>query len=66
MGVGRLAQAAPDGYTIGIGDQTTNVSSSIAYSFRYDVLKDFDPISLLTTSPVALVAKKTSAGPENN
>jgi tripartite-type tricarboxylate transporter receptor subunit TctC len=30
VGVGRLAQAAPDGYTIGIGDQTTNVISSIA------------------------------------
>lgn len=64
VGVGRLAQAAPDGYTIGIGDQTTNVISSIAYSVRYDILKDFDPISLLTTSPVALVAKKTIQAPD--
>jgi tripartite-type tricarboxylate transporter receptor subunit TctC len=59
VGVGRLAQAAPDGYTIGIGDQTTNVISSITTSVRYDVLNDFDPISLLSTSPVALVARKT-------
>src|SRR5690349_86644 len=28
VGVGRLAQAAPDGYTIGIGDQTSNLISS--------------------------------------
>jgi tripartite-type tricarboxylate transporter receptor subunit TctC len=59
VGVGRLAQAAPDGYTIGMGDQTSNVVSSFTNSVRYDVLKDFDPIALLTTSPVALVARKT-------
>jgi tripartite-type tricarboxylate transporter receptor subunit TctC len=59
VGVGRLAQAARDGYTIGMGDQTTNVISSITNSVRYDVLKDFYPISLLTTSPVTLVARKT-------
>jgi tripartite-type tricarboxylate transporter receptor subunit TctC len=55
VGVGRLAEAAPDGYTIGIGDQTSNVISAVASSVRYDVLKDFEPISLLSTSPVALI-----------
>jgi len=64
IGVGRLAQAAPDGYTIAIGDQTTNVISSITYPVPYDVLKDFDPISLLTTSPVVLVARKSMQAPD--
>ena len=32
VGVGRLAQAAPDGYTIGIGDQTSNLISSAHHS----------------------------------
>ena len=59
VGVGRLAQAAPDGYTIGIGDQTSHVVSSIVNPVRYDVLEDFEPISLLSTSPVALIARKT-------
>ena len=59
VGVGRLAQAAPDGYTIGVGDQTTNVVSSLTNAVRYDVLNDFDPIALLSTSPVALIARKT-------
>ena len=59
VGVGRLAQAAPDGYTIGMGDQTTHVISSITNSVRYDVLKDLEPIALVSTSPVALVARKT-------
>jgi tripartite-type tricarboxylate transporter receptor subunit TctC len=64
VGVGRLAQAAPDGYTIGIGDQTSNVVSSLTNSVRYDVLNDFEPISLLSTSPVALVARKAMQAPD--
>ena len=64
VGVGRLAQAAPDGYTIGIGDQTSNLISSVVNSVRYDVLNDFDPISLLSTSPVALIARKTMQAPD--
>src|SRR5215510_1813049 len=55
VGVGRLAETAPDGYTIGIGEQTSNVVSAVASSVRYDVLKDFEPISLLSTSPAVLV-----------
>jgi len=55
VGVARLAEAAPDGYTIGIGDQTTNVISAVVSSVRYDVLRDFEPISLLSTSPSVLV-----------
>jgi tripartite-type tricarboxylate transporter receptor subunit TctC len=59
VGVSRLAEAAADGYTIGIGDQTSNVISSITNPVRYNVLEDFDPISLLSTSPSALIARKT-------
>lgn len=58
VGVGRLARAAPDGYTIGIGDQTTNLVSSFTNPVDYDVLNDFEPISLLSTSAVVLVARK--------
>lgn len=58
IGVSRLARAAPDGYTIGIGDQTTNLVSSFTNPVDYDVLKDFAPISLLSTSAIVLVARK--------
>ena len=64
LGVGRLATAAPDGYTIGIGDQTSFVISSVTTPVRYDVLKDFDPIALLSTSPVTLIARKTMQAPD--
>jgi tripartite-type tricarboxylate transporter receptor subunit TctC len=59
IGVSRLAQAAPDGQTIAIGDQTSFVVSSAVYKVSYDVLGDFEPISLLSTSPVLLVGSRT-------
>lgn len=59
VGVARLASAAPDGYTIGIGDQTSFVVSSLAYKPSYDVLSDFQPISLLSTSAGILVGRKS-------
>ena len=57
VGVERAARAVPDGYTIAAGDQTSFVMSSLANSVRYDVLKDFEPVALLSTSPPALVAR---------
>jgi tripartite-type tricarboxylate transporter receptor subunit TctC len=57
VGVERASRAAPDGYTIATGDQTSFVLASLTNSFRYDVLKDFEPVSLLSTSPPALVAR---------
>jgi tripartite-type tricarboxylate transporter receptor subunit TctC len=57
VGVERAARAAPDGYTIAAGDQTSFVISGLTNSVRYDVLKDFEPIALLSTSPPALVAR---------
>ncbi len=59
VGVGQLTQAVPDGYTIGIGDQTTHVVSSLVTPVRYNVLNDLDPIALMTMSPVALIGRKT-------
>ena len=57
IAVGRLARAAPDGYTIDIGQWDTHVGS-IIYNLTYDLLKDFDPIGLLSINPQLMVAKK--------
>ncbi len=57
VGVERAARAAPDGHTIVAADQTSFVVSSLTNSVRYDVLKDFEPIALMSTSPPALVAQ---------
>jgi tripartite-type tricarboxylate transporter receptor subunit TctC len=58
LGVGRLARAAPDGYTIGIGQWSTHVVNAITYPLPYHVIDDFEPIALLTITPQLIVARK--------
>jgi tripartite-type tricarboxylate transporter receptor subunit TctC len=58
MAVGRLARAAPDGYTIDIGQWDTH-TGSIIYNLNYDLQTDFAPIGLVSLNPMLLVAKKT-------
>src|SRR5205809_2474902 len=57
IAVGRLARAAPDGYTIDIGQWDTHVGS-IIYNLTYDLQKDFEPVGLISVNPQLLVAKK--------
>ena len=57
IGVGRVARAAPDGYTIGIGHWSTHVVNPAVYPLQYDVLKDFEPISLVANNPQLIVSK---------
>ena len=60
IGVGRVARAAPDGYTIGIGQNGSHVVTGATYQrLPYDLLKDFQPLSLLTDAPFFLAGKKT-------
>jgi tripartite-type tricarboxylate transporter receptor subunit TctC len=60
IGTGRLARAAPDGYTLGIGYWGTHVANGALYALTYDVLSDFEPISLLAESPLLIVASKAT------
>lgn len=57
IAVGRVARAAPDGYTIDIGQWDTHVGS-IIYNLNYDLQKDFEPLGLISINPQLLVAKK--------
>jgi tripartite-type tricarboxylate transporter receptor subunit TctC len=59
IGVGRVARAAPDGYTIGIGQWGTNVATGAIYPLQFDLLRDFEPIALIATQPFLIVARKT-------
>ena len=56
IGVGRVARAAPDGYTFDIGQWDTHVGS-IIYKLDYDLEKDFEPIGLISNNPQLMVAK---------
>jgi tripartite-type tricarboxylate transporter receptor subunit TctC len=57
IGVGRVARAAPDGYTIGIGHWSTHVVNAAVYHLNYDVLEDFAPISLVANNAQLIVSK---------
>jgi len=60
IGVGRVARAPADGYTIDIGQWDTHVGS-IIYKLNYDLEKDFEPVGLISVNPQLLVARKTLA-----
>jgi len=57
IGVGRLARATPDGYTIDIGQWDTHVGG-IIYNLTYDLQTDFAPIGLISINPQLLLAPK--------
>jgi tripartite-type tricarboxylate transporter receptor subunit TctC len=50
IGVGRVARAAPDGYALIIGHWSTHVVNAAVYPLPYDVLRDFEPLSLISTN----------------
>jgi tripartite-type tricarboxylate transporter receptor subunit TctC len=59
IGVGRVARAPPDGYTLVIGIWSTHVVNGAVYKLKYNVLNDFEPIALLTNNSQLIVAKKS-------
>jgi tripartite-type tricarboxylate transporter receptor subunit TctC len=58
-GTGRVARAAPDGYTLGLGVWSTHVANAAIYALRYDVQNDFEPVGLLASFSGLIAARKT-------
>ena len=58
IGVGRVARATPDGYTLSIGHWGTHVVSGAILTLPYHVLEDFEPIAVLAAGPQLVVGKK--------
>ena len=57
VGVGRVARAAPDGYTLSLGNSGTHVLNGAMQSLAYDLMKDFEPVAFIADNPVLLVGK---------
>jgi tripartite-type tricarboxylate transporter receptor subunit TctC len=51
IGVGKVARAAADGYSISIGHWGTHVVNPAIYALQYDALKDFEPVAMIATNP---------------
>jgi tripartite-type tricarboxylate transporter receptor subunit TctC len=58
VGLGRVARASPDGYTLSIGHWGTHVVIGATMNLTFDVLNDFEPVALLADTPIWLVARK--------
>src|SRR5689334_15067377 len=58
IGVGRVAQATPDGYTLSIGHTQTHVFNAATMHLSYDVVNDFAPVSLIADTPIWIIARK--------
>jgi tripartite-type tricarboxylate transporter receptor subunit TctC len=59
IGTARVARAAPDGYTLSVGNVGTHVVSPATYSnIQYHPLNDFEPVALIATSAYWIVGKK--------
>lgn len=58
IGVGRAARSAPNGYTLSIGQLSTHVLNGAVLSLSYDLLKDLDPVSLISNVPFIIVSRK--------
>src|SRR6266511_5613355 len=56
LGVGRVARAAPDGYTLSIGHWGTHVINGAVYPLQYDLLKDLEPLAMIASNPLLIVA----------
>jgi tripartite-type tricarboxylate transporter receptor subunit TctC len=64
-GTSRVAKAAPDGYTMLIGNSGTHAySQSLSKRPLYNAVEDFTPVGLVTDSPRILIARKDL--PANN
>ena len=62
VGTQAIAQASPDGYTIGMIDSAFTINPGLfAGKLPYDTVKDFAPVSLIATAPLVLVVHPSLA-----
>jgi tripartite-type tricarboxylate transporter receptor subunit TctC len=59
LGVGRVARATPDGYTISLGQWGTNMANGAIYPLQYDIIGDFEPVALIANQPFLVDSRKT-------
>jgi tripartite-type tricarboxylate transporter receptor subunit TctC len=58
IGLGQVARAESDGHMLYVGNWTVNVGAVRTFPVQFDALKDFEPVALLTSSKLWIVARK--------
>ena len=59
VGTGRVARATPDGYQLILGHWGTHVVNAAVLTLSYDVHRDFEPVAMIATNPMILVARNS-------
>jgi len=59
IGVGRVARATPDGYTVSIGHWGTHVVNGAYYNLNFDLIRDFAPVAQIATNPQLVMSKNS-------
>lgn len=59
IGVGRVARASPDGYTLSFGNWSTHVVNGAVLPLTYDVRASFEPIALVAESPLLITGRNS-------
>jgi tripartite-type tricarboxylate transporter receptor subunit TctC len=57
IGAGRVARAAPDGYTVSFSHLQTHVINGATLNLTYDVVNDFEPVALIADTPQTIVVR---------
>jgi tripartite-type tricarboxylate transporter receptor subunit TctC len=66
LGIGRVARARPDGYTLAFSvSSATHVFNAAIYALPYDVINDFEPVAMVTRDTGTMVIAK-KAMPAND
>jgi len=57
IGIGRAVQAAPDGYTLSVGNWTSHVGAGAIYPVNWHILHDLAPVMKFPVSTLMIVGK---------
>lgn len=57
IGVGRVVQSPPDGYTLSLGNWTSHVGAGAVYPVQWHPLTDLEPVSILSTTTLIIVGR---------
>lgn len=63
LGAALVAKAAPDGYTLMLGTSTHATNASLYAKVPYDLVRDFAPVSMLSSTPLVLVVHPSLPAP---
>src|SRR5262245_32908358 len=57
IGTGRAVQAAPDGYTLIVGNWTSHVGAGAVYPVKWHPVTDFEPVAMLATTTLIIAGR---------